>query len=229
MRKYVLFFGNRWQMTGAWAEETLRWVCAVLLYWSKFGVNEEKTMLWRGEAASDMDKPSSCLIKMSRATNHHMQPARLRASPLRWPQFPTDLRIYVYNRETPTCLWGHCGSRRRSSHIAVSCLLRSLSKAHAAFLRVARWILQSVFGRVGGDPCRTVMDLRAVYELLNSHLLPATGQVLHQMIWRSSSLAKLNQETCHSFLGSWTNCLPPKTQQCSCLTSKVMTDICLFS
>lgn len=120
------FFGNRWQMTGAWAEQTLRRVCPELLYWSKFGVNGEKTMLWRGEAASDIDKSSFCVIRMSQTTNRHMQPARARASPLRWPQFPTELEVYVYNRETPTRLRGHCSSRRRSSHILrfpVCCVL----------------------------------------------------------------------------------------------------------
>lgn len=126
MRKYVPFFGNSWQMTGAWAEQTLCWVCLELLYRSKFWVKAEKTMLWRGEAASDIDKCSSSVITMSPVTNRHMQPARVSASPLRWPQFPTELRVYVYNRETPTRLWGRCGSRRRSSHILrfpVCCVL----------------------------------------------------------------------------------------------------------
>lgn len=115
MRKYVLFFGNRWQMTGTWAEQTLHWLCPELLYWRKVEGNWGKKQFC-GEEKQQLtwiNLPS----EVSWATNRHMQPACFRASPLRWPQFPTDLRVYVFNRKTPTRLWGHCGSRRWSLHI----------------------------------------------------------------------------------------------------------------
>lgn len=108
------------------------------------------------------------------------------------------------NTYTPVRTLRRPRQRRQTAqlaHLAVSCLLRPLSKAHAAFLRPARWILQSVFASVGGDPCSTIMDLWTVSKLLTSHLLPAAGQVLHHMIWRLSSLKKWNQKTRHSFRG----------------------------